>query len=391
MEEIKFNSLRNVFVLPDSPEEVRTAVRNNQHVQVIDSRQPYEIAVAVWDIDKVPDFTGFYEWLPERVKSKLHESPLIIAINQNNPKDSKARKAKIGTAQPYLNKPLSIEIVNQPISANNGISCFKLRLGSVIEKIDAAEREKSKSNQAAGNRVGKNPVTRSSSLSSEVKSHTKGSFFGYAFSRPEQASIYHSRQERNNYLEKNLRLSSDDSKVYRMKKLILLFAHYKSIRHVNSTLSKKLETKLARELYGDDEYKHYINNCANNRATIRGKKYDRIAIMLEGRLREYFEREVGGEKAANVFTPMLNGIRSVLDYVDNLGTGFFSYKSEVGKKEMNGAMRFADALYDLLYGQPSLTQYQIDEFPGLYDLPAGRIKGLQKLVTNQETSPLLAN
>ncbi|MDX2164868.1 MAG: hypothetical protein SFW07_05570 [Gammaproteobacteria bacterium] len=155
-----------------------------------------------------------------------------------------------------------------------------------------------------------------------------------------------------------------------------------SIRHVKSTLSERLEDILAKKLLDDAQCEDYQNNRTNDRATIRGKKHDRVALLLREKLISKANISELGRK--------LNILVDILDSVDDLERGFFSYKSETGKAQMNGAMELASNAYDkIIANGRDLNSSDVAQLTQDLILPKGATKAVQKLVPDPSVNPLL--
>lgn len=202
------------------------------------------------------------------------------------------------------------------------------------------------------------------------------SFFNY----PKDFSRSHSRQTRSEYLKNDLLVRAGEEDAVKQKKIILLFAHYMSLRHtvfnighVNSTLSRSLEATLAEALA-------YQGERESDRATIRGHKYDRVARDLSGLL---LAKYPGTEKALEILT-------TLTACADSLERGFFGSTSPHVKQHIQDTMTLVERVYTHLVQEKGLiTDNAIASLTDGLQLPADAEKGLQKYLPNSTINPLL--
>jgi len=428
VEEVKS---KKIVVLGQN-ETVNGLVSNDKRFHLNNDNTPADVVVRIWDIDTVRS----YEFSLAQLRCPIKQDvPVIFVCTQKVVLNAQERSKKLGALRSWATDArIKAIIVDIPINTIEGQGLFSNKLGDAISFVanrEAAQLERQQTQERLEKerleiieqarqlmikqRVGdiKHFTPEETSVLESAQKLIQPrpravrpveadvqhlSFFGYGFAKPEEASVSHSRQERNNYLEKNLCWSDGDEPTVKMKKLILLFAHYKSIRHVKSTLSERVEEILVRELLNDVDYQDYIANRTNDRATIRGKKHDRVAIVLENKLLHSFgtHRMMYGSQTersdAEKFNYLLVALTGILDCVDDIERGFFSYKSETGKAQMNGAMELAFKTYATIINKKEnyLVNNEVAELTKELTLPKGAIKAMEKLVVDFDAiNPLL--
>ncbi|MDX2165112.1 MAG: hypothetical protein SFW07_06835 [Gammaproteobacteria bacterium] len=177
-------------------------------------------------------------------------------------------------------------------------------------------------------------------------------FFGEEY--PANKTFFHTRQLRREYLQKSLRIDEAGiSQKELQKRLILLFAHYMSIRHVNSAFSKAMEDVLIKHFKLNES--ENVNPAILNRnkwwkrAYIRGKKYDPVALKLRAVMLEKFSSK---ENQDVVFK--FNFLIDILQSVDLLEKGYLQSKSK--KQQITHTMNLAERTSQYLFGVPRCQQ-----------------------------------
>lgn len=186
------------------------------------------------------------------------------------------------------------------------------------------------------------------------------------FKYPKRLTWCHSRQKRSEYAEKHLRYVEGESKNPSMKQDVLRYVHYMSIRHtifnvgdVKSKLSKKIEKVLAKSLMYKHDYLNYTTESDTNykrkgRATIRGQKHDRVALMLKTKLLARY--------AGTITEEFLNKLIDLASCADKLERGFFRLSAK-----QQGIQNIIDAVEAAYWNeferQPSEAPRNVEGLP----------------------------
>ncbi|MDX2164866.1 MAG: hypothetical protein SFW07_05560 [Gammaproteobacteria bacterium] len=195
------------------------------------------------------------------------------------------------------------------------------------------------------------------------------SFFTY----PEKRSFCHSRQIRNNYFEDHLKINTGDDESTKRKKLFLLFAHYKSLRHtifnvghVDSWLSKKIEDELAKNLMKPQAYKAYTKNKDKKRTSNLGKCFDPFAKKLE----ELFLEKYSRAKPKENHGQLLDNLIKLLSYADRRERRSFFNGTE-NQTFIKNIIEAAELVYDKKI-RPQVG-VEVEKEPGVLPWYAQRI------------------
>ncbi len=173
---------------------------------------------------------------------------------------------------------------------------------------------------------------------------------------PSAVSFFHTRQLRNKYVENDLISKESDDEYIKNKKLVLLFAHYMSVRHVNSLFSRKMEEVLIEKLGLNTS--HAVLKDRNKwwkRAYIRGKKYDAVARMMRD---EVLDRNPSLKETRLPNTP--KGSTDLDLMADLLRPVNLIEKSRFGSQDkIRNATELVDKVYDDLQQSWYGHQYSI--------------------------------
>ncbi|MDX2164867.1 MAG: hypothetical protein SFW07_05565 [Gammaproteobacteria bacterium] len=232
MEEVKS---KKIVVLGQN-ETVNTLISNDKRFQSNNDNTPADVVVRIWDVDTV----GSYEFSLGQLPSSIQQdTPVIFVCTQKVVLNAQNRSVKLEALRSWAaNTGINAIVVNIPINSIQGQGLFSDKLGEAISYIanrEATQLELQQSQERTETerlqiieqarqlliqqRTG--VITHFTSEQVNILKHAEElvkprtqvvlsvkadvqslPFIGYGFANPDQASISHSRQERNNYLEK---------------------------------------------------------------------------------------------------------------------------------------------------------------------------------------------
>ena len=379
MEEVQSGQSKKVFVLGDTSA-VSEVIAGIPNVQTTKKNSEAVIAVCVWNVDQEASYRSFEAQVQTFSQKNI---PIIFVAVQKLALDVQLRMKRIAELDAWR-KRLEIKssvILQLPVNCDAGSTAFRDEVERAVGAIDAMrELEQYKVQQAchkedvikqygviieAWEKSGKtkkfsgeeleiiqeaqaimkarNPVRSASQTIAQPASASAAqsvsvvqptSFFVY----PKDVTRSHTRQMRNLYAKNNLKIKEDDSNRAKIKKLVLLFAHYMSLRHtifnighVNSAVSRSVEDELAKGLdYQDDR--------ESDRATIRGHKYDRVAKDFKQLILNKFP---AGQRQND--ESFINKLIDLLACADTLERGTFDYPTK--QLDINRIIQAVDTAY----------------------------------------------